>query len=174
MLAKRGKGKFRRYLRGNIHTTLDLGALAATTGVLVATHTVVESAWISSIKCSYSMADFTIQADAGPILVGVAHSDYSLAEVEEWIENTGSWSEADTVQSREVGRRYIRRIGEFTQQSLLGVNTLEDGRLIRTKCGWRVATGQGLNFFCYNVGSAPVAVTTPVVTVQGHANLWPS
>ncbi len=171
-----GRRKFRRYLRGSIDFQLALGTLA-TKVVIGGTvgDTVSEKAWCSSIVCSHSMADFTAAADKGPVVVGVAHGDYSDAEVEEWIETIDSWEEADMI-GQEIGRRKIRRIGTFRVPvgAVPGdIQILNDGRNIRTKCGWMLTTGQTLRFWAYNLGDASLT-TGAEYNVQGHANLWPA
>ncbi len=175
MVKKKGRGRFRRYLRGNIDHKLALTTLAAVTAAgSVLGDSVTESAYLTSLKARWSLGEFTAGAGIGPILVGVAHSDYSISEIEAWIENTGSWEVGDKVQSREIGKRFIRRVGVF--QTPLGDTqdmVLNDGKPIHTKCGWGLATGQTLRIWAYNMGSAAIATTVPNVRVQGHANLWP-
>ncbi len=162
-----------RYIRGTIDENFPLGTLAATTAVLEATQAVAERTFISSISASYSLSGFTAADNAGPIEIGVAHSDYSLVEVEEWIERLTSWSEADLV-SREVSDRKIRRIGMFDIPASVGESiALFDGIMVNTKLGWILNAGQGLNFYAYNVGSAALATSDPNVHCNGQANLWP-
>ncbi len=171
----RHRKKFRRYLRGNIDFALALGTLAPSVviGATVA-DTVTEKAWVSSISCSHALADFVAVADRGPILVGVAHGDYTDSEVEEWVESIDSWEEADQI-GQEVGRRKIRKIGQFRVPvgSVAGdVQVLNDGKNIRTKCGWMLTTGQTLRFWAYNQGDGALT-TGSEWNVQGHANIWP-
>ncbi len=149
--------------------------LAATTLIAVPfDETVNERTLVSSIDASYSLSNFTPIADVGPIEVGVAHGDYSDAEIEEWVENTGSWNEGDMVQSKEIGQRRIRSIGMFesTTSATDGV-TLNDGKPIKTKLNWILNQGQTLKLWAYNRGSANVATTVPDIHAVGHANLWP-
>ncbi len=167
--------KFRRYLKGNVDETLSLTTLAAKT--LVGTlfdETPDEKVWISSLKGIWSIADFTPAAGDGPILVGVAHGDYSDAEVEEVIENTGSWSEGDLVQSREIAKRLVRQIGVFDAETASSDHqVLNDGKPITTKLGWLLTTGKTLRIWAYNLGDSALATTVPQVRVNGHVNLWP-
>lgn len=162
-----------RYVRGNIAENIALGTLAANTLLLGATDTVNERSRISSIVCTYSLAGMTPTENAGPILIGVAHSDYTLAEVEAWVELQSGWDEGNLA-SREISARYIRRIGQFDVPPAANQSVaLNEGRQIKTKLNWVLLQAQGLNFFCYNTGTAAVATTDPNVHVQGHANLWP-
>ncbi len=177
MARRRGKGRrrFRKYLRGNIDEDMSLGVLAAADAVLQATETVNGRTFVSSVFLRWAMAGWTVIDGVGPILVGVAHSDYTAAEIEAWIEQTtGSWNEGDLVE-QEVATRKIRKIGIFEQvgQSL-GAQALNDGKPIRTKLGWVLNQGQGLSIWAYNLGTGSVATTDPTVHANGHANLWPN
>ncbi len=163
----------KKYVRGQVDENLSIGTLAART--LVAQQfdeTPQEEMFVSSIEASYSMSFATPGANIGPLLVGIAHSDYTAAEVEEFIENTGSWAVGDQI-AQEVGRRKIRIIGTFRDQGgNLDSYALNEGRPIKTKLGWNIITGQSLDVWAYNLGSAAYATTVPEVHVEGHVNLW--
>ncbi len=177
-LAKRkGRRKFRRYIKGNIDETQLLGTLATKTGIKNdITDNVDDTTWVSSIDAIWSMSNFTNIANAGPIMVGISHSDYTLAEIEEWIELTTGWSQAD-LRSKEISQRKIRRVGIFGYRGTGGTPAdfqyLNDGKLVHTKCGFMIAEGQTVGLWYYNMGSAALATTDPSVLTQGHANLWP-
>ncbi len=166
--------KFRKYIRGVVDEQLGIGTLAARTLVLVPFDEAVnERTFVSSIIATWSLRNATPTTDVGPLLVGVAHSDYSAAEVEAYIEATGTWDEGDLVQ-QEVMKRKIRIVGTFFIPS--GPNaqdTLNEGKKIRTKCGWISNQGQTLDVWAYNLGQAAFATTAPEVILNGHANLWP-
>lgn len=173
-MAKHGKKGYRRYLKGKIDIALALGTLATKDLVLQAEAGVLdEPAYLSSVKGTWSLDGFqNIQGD-GPVIVGVAHSDYTVAEIEEWIENTGSWTRGDKVQ-QETARRFIREVGVFTADSAsTETAVLNDGKPITTKCGWVLVTGQTVKVWAYNAGADALS-TGGVVHVLGHANLWPS
>ncbi len=173
-MARKGRRKFKRYIKGPIDITTLLGTLAGNT--LISTgpsDTVDDTTWCSSVNCIYSLSDYTAAAADGPILIGIAHSDYTDAEIEEWIENTTGWSQADKV-SQEVSRRKIRQIGVFpTPDSATLYSVLNDGRNITTKAGWMLSEGQNITFWMYNMGTSALATTDPRFRAQGHANLWP-
>ncbi len=176
-MARRGsKRKFRRYLRGNINISKALGTLAQTVGILQSVSDVVEdTTWCSSIKCQYAMNNWTGVINAGPIQVYVAHSDYSLQEIEAYIESTASWDQGDKI-AQEVRSRKIRHVGQFYPQGGSGAaatNDMNGGRFVRTKIGWMLSEGDTLTFCFYNGGQVAVGTTDPVVEIMGHANLWP-
>lgn len=180
-MAKRKGRKFRRYIRGNINEAQFLGSsLAANTGIrFVTAGTVDETTWLSSVKLTHSMNNFTVGQNIGPIAVYLAHSDYSLAEVEAFIEadSSQSWGEGDMVMKeiRSRGRR-IKQVGIYSPVSgslVTDTHVLNGGRPTRTKCGWTLTTGQGLSLIYYNTGTAACTTTSAEMQTNGHANLWP-
>ncbi len=176
-MPSKGKGrKYCRYLKGKINNDLALGTLAPTTLISeVIGDTLNEKAWLSSVKAVWSLSNFTPAVADGPILVGIAHSDYSSAEIEAWIENANSWEEADKI-GQEIARRKIREVGSFRSVDLSSSETitLNEGKPIHTKCGWQLASGQTVTIWAYNEGSSALGTTDPVVQTSGHANLWPN
>ncbi len=173
MAKKRSRRKFRRYLKGRIDFELALLTLVGNK-VLKGDETNVlsESAWLTSVKVTFALKDLDPQPGDGPIVVGVAHSDYTAAEIEEWVEEGGSWDQGDMV-SREKNRRKIREVGVFPVNLVTGTNVLNDGRVMRVKCGWNLRTGQTIAFWVYNSGSGAL-VSGSNLHVNGHANLWPN
>ncbi len=163
-----------RYLKGRVDETLTLSALAAATAAITDFDEVVnERTLVSSLVATWSMDDFTEGADSGPIEVGVAHNDYTGAEIEEFLENTGSWNEGAKVE-QEISRRQIRAIGVFeSAQQALGTTSLNEGKPLKTKLNWILNQGDTLRLWAYNRGTAAVATTVPNVHASGHANLWP-
>ncbi len=174
-LAKKGRGRrsFAKFIQGQIDTDLNLTTLAAKTLVgEVTSQTVVDTARVGSIACTYSLADLTVSANVGPITFGVAHSDYSDAEVEAWVENQGGWDIGNMV-DREIGARRIRQIGVFLSGNGPTLNAVfNDGRVTKTKLNWILSEGDGLRFWCYNSGNAAIATTVPNFNVLGVANIW--
>lgn len=171
---RRRKRRMRRYIKGNIDLNGNLGTLAAVTGILLVPADVVEEqAFISSVKCIYSLAGITQGDNVGPIHVGIAHSDYTLSEIEAWIEQSTGWAQGDKV-AQEISSRLIRRIGTFDMPDVVGDSvTLNLGKPITTKLGWGLTTGQNVVFYVYNEGSVALSTTDPNVHITGHANLWP-
>ncbi len=162
-----------KYIRGNIDEFLALVTLGGKTVVADPFDDAVnERTLISSIVATYSLRNFTPATDDGPIMIGVAHSDYSAAEIEEYIENTGSWDEGNKV-SQEIASRLVRILGTFeTPTGVDDARTLADGKKMKTKLNWILNQGQTLDFFAYNLGSSALT-TGAIVSAQGHANLWP-
>ncbi len=176
MAKRKSRRKFRRYIKGRIDFELSLGTLSGN-DVLSGNESQVltETAWLSSVKCTWALGDFTTGTGDGPLWVGVAHSDYTDAEIEEWIEDGATWDQGNKVATREVAKRLIRQVGVFQNLSTTaaGVDALNMGRPITTKCGWGLITGQTVKFWVYNSGSGGL-VTGALLKINGHANLWPN
>lgn len=174
-MAKKGRRKFRRYLRGAVNADLSGGTLAAKSlSSADFPDVVTETTWVSSVIARWTMDNWTSGDGEGPLLIGLAHSDYTNDEIEEFIENTTSWEVGNLV-GQEQAKRKIRMIGTFDNRPATGPDdaiVLNDGKPIRTKCGWMLNTGQTVNLWAYNTGSQTLT-TAPRIRGYGHANLWP-
>ncbi len=162
-------------MRGNIASNFNLGTLAGRTliGNLVA-DVVTETTWCTSARLTWSLDAVTKGADVGPIVVGIAHGDYTDSEIEAWLELTSGWDQSDLV-SREIARRKIRIVGTFENVAEPTTwSALNDGKPITTKLGWMLSTGETLRLWAWNSGSSAFAMTDPEVKATGHANLWPT
>ncbi len=109
----------------------------------------------------WSMDDVT--QGQGPTLVGIAHGDYSDAEIEQWLEATTSIAGGDLI-ANEQARRKCRRVGMFAGDS---VEKLNDGKSIKTTLKFVLAGGQNLKFWAYNKSGDAYSTTSPVVRVNG-------
>ncbi len=176
-LARHGRGRKGRsmagYLKGNVDESLSLGTLAATT--LVADtwdESPEEQTLISSIVCTWTLDQIT--SPQGPIIFGVAHSDYSDAEIEAVIENQASWDRGSKVE-QEVAKRLVRQIGVFASGDSTNNASdydFNDGRPMKIKLNWVLNTGDTLKMWAYNTSATALATTVPILRCHGHANLW--
>ncbi len=155
-------------LKGNVDETLALATLASNTllGALF-DETPDETVFALSLECTWSMAEHT--PAEGPIVVGVAHGDYTDAEIEAVIENTGSWDRGDLVQ-QEVARRKVRIVGVF--DGLLSEEKLNDGLPIKTVLKFEILTGKTLRLFAYNRDASSLT-TGSLILINGHVWLKP-
>ncbi len=172
-MARKRRGKnMRNYLRGNVDENLVLLTLDPVTAVLVVfDEAVIQRTLATSIVATWSMRDFSVGAGDGPVMVGVSHSDYTTAEIEEWIETSSSWSPADKI-GQEIAKRQIRMVGTFRAAGQAGGATLlSDGRPIKTKLNWMLQNTTTLNLWAYNLGTSALS-TGAAVNVQGHVNLF--
>ncbi len=168
---KSRKRRMGRYIRGNVNEVLALGTLGPVTVISAAFDNVVsERTLVSSVVATYAIENFTPNAGDGPIAVGLAHSDYSDAEIQAVMTATASWAEGDLV-AQEIAKRKVRRVGVFDPNE--SGDVLNDGKAIKTKLNWILNSGQTLRVWAFNTGASTLATTDPDVTVEGHANLWP-
>ncbi len=102
-------------------------------------------------------------AGEGPIIVGIAHNDYTDVEVAENLNQTGMEDSGDMI-AKEQGRRLVRRSGQFS-----GVATdevLNDGKPVRTRIGFVITDGFSLAFWAQNKNGGPLT-TGAVLEVSG-------
>lgn len=157
-VAKRRRRKSKGFQAVRINQAVTVGALAD--GALISSvcpDVVTTEKWAIATKLMVSMRDHT--AGEGPLIVGLAHNDYSDAEMLEWHGATGSWDTSDKI-AQEQARRKCRNIGEFS-----GLNTeevLNDGRPIKTKLKFRIEEGKTLDFFVINESGAQLTTGTVV------------
>ncbi len=164
-----------RYIRGNVDEEVALTTLASKDVVgAIFDEVVNERTLVSSLVAAWALNNFTPGANIGPFAFGVAHSDYTDAEIEEYLEQTGQWDEGN-LQSQEVSKRKIRRIGVIGGDidDAADIGQFNDGRPKKTKLNWILLQGQSLRLWAYNMGSANVATTAPSLVCNGHVNLWP-
>ncbi len=169
MAKRRARRRRTKILKGIVDENMSLGTLANTTLIAAAfDESVNERSFLISMEATWHMQD--ISTSGGPVTVGVAHADYSAAEIEQWIENTGSWNEGNLVQ-QEISMRKIRQVGVFAMND--SDESLNDGLLIKTPLRWIVNQGQGLSLWAYNDSGAALT-TGNVVTVDGWCWIRPT
>ncbi len=105
-------------------------------------------------------------AGDGPMVVGLAHNDYTAAEIEEFIEASASWDSGDKI-ANERRKRKIRIVGIFPLAAADEV--LNDGRPLKTKLGFVVEIGNTLKVWAYNPSTGTIA-TGVVVNITGGIN----
>ncbi len=105
-----------------------------------------------------------LTAGDGPIIVGYAHSDFSVTEIKEAIEASASISVGDQV-AQERANRKVRLVGQLTDL----VEELNDGKPVKTKLNWLIPIGKEVNIFAYNDGAA-LLTTGAVVSCSG--DMW--
>lgn len=124
-------------------------------------HAVNNDVWCVSMDAICSAHGHS--AGEGPYIVGVAHGDYTDAEIEEWFEATGSWDQGDKI-ANEQARRKCRVIGIFNGNT--SEETLFDGKPKRVKLGFKLQAGQYLKLWCYNESTGAFTTGT-IVELKG-------
>lgn len=159
------------YIKGAIDESSNLGTLAS--GVLKGDNfdeSVTEKTLVSSIVGVWAIDQLSLAQ--GPLLVGIAHSDYTDVEIQEVLDATNSWTKSDKV-AQEVAKRLVRIIGVFQGDGATVADySLNDGKPIKTKLNWMLETGQTLKMWTQNRSDSALSVTVPIVRLSGHANLW--
>ncbi len=116
-----------------------------------------------SMESTWSMEDHV--PGEGPILVGYAHGDYTVAEIKEFILSGSSINIGNMVE-RERAERRIRHVGTFSGEN--ASETLNDGRPIKTRLNWRIPIGTNLNVWFFNDSINALSGST-VMKVNGHS-----
>ncbi len=127
--------------------TLALGALAANTlvlGDLLGAAFTDRAFRVLYVKAAWNMR--TITVGDGPIKVGFAHGDYSVAEVDEHLE-VDFVSEGGKIEA-ERRDRLVRRVGGFPGLDIDEV--LNDGKEIFTRLNWKLPEGHNLAAWAKN------------------------
>ncbi len=149
-MANRKRGGRRFYRNRNFvvipfENTLALSTLA-TDAVLTdpALASLEEDLFVISVDCQFQIDGLT--QSEGPITVGWAHGDLSVAEIAEAI-NAAPTGPRDII-ANERARRPVRKAGRFS--GLTAEETLNNGLPIRNVCKFLVSDGVPFNMWARN------------------------
>ncbi len=159
---KRSSGSFRAV---PFSIQLATGALGAETVIKVdvfASNSTRDS-WITSIDYTASIRDHT--AGEGPLQIGFAHDDYTVAEIKECLESGASFDPGNKI-AQEQSRRLVRAAGIFSGAAAF--ESLYDGRPKRRKIGFLVSQGFNLAFWIKNNDGAALT-GGGIVEISGTA-----
>ncbi len=153
-----------------VATSVAIGALATGdlgTGVL--TLAASDTYRLVTTKLAYSWTDVQAVID-DTMEFGLAHSDYSAAEIEECIEAGASIDLGNKVQ-QEQANRLVRTIGVFNQGTHdVGAGaSFNDGLPVKVKLNWKMSIGDTLNVWFRN-GSGVVYTTGSSISAIG--DIW--
>ncbi len=171
--ARRGRGRSRRKFnlrKVRINSENAVGALAtldvASAGL---TATTADKIRFISLIGSWTWSDLQ-QITDDAMAFGVAHSDYTAAEIEECLEATGSMDLGDKV-AAEKANRLVREIGMFSSVTSAAGSGVQfnDGKPVKTKLNWLMSAGDSLVVWVRN-SSSLVYVTGSSINFAG--NLW--
>lgn len=163
-LAKHRRRKRRPLNVLSTDNVMSLGALAADTGILApltsGSVNLGENYWCTSIDLWLTVRGASV--GEGPVSIYVCHSDYSLAEIEEYIEGTTQFSPLDLV-GREIARRKIRLVTTIAQTAVnIEVN---EGRPYRVPIRWMCHGGTtGIVLCAYNTDTTQL--TAYIISTQ--------
>ncbi len=139
-----------------VNANLDLATLANATVAGVNLTGLADDYWLQSADLSWTMDGHT--AGEGPILVGIASGDLSVAEVKEAI-NAVPTSRSDRV-AREHASRPVRRVGQF--DGAAAGEKLFDGAVKRTPGKIYCAEGDEIIAWAFNGSGAPLTDGTNI------------
>ncbi len=152
-----------------IQSSSAIGALASLDVVSAVVGTAASDTYrLKSLKASYSVADLGASIDDA-FQFGIAHSDYTAAEIEECLEAAGAIDFGDKI-AQEQANRLVRRIGTITNMGTGVAGTglpFNDGKPVSTKLNWLMAIGDQLQIWVRN-GSGVVYTTGALLTLSGH------
>ncbi len=106
---------------------------------------------VMSINLNWLISNLAAVADGG-FEFGVAHSDYSAAEIEESLEASGAIDVGDKV-AQEQSNRLVRTIGTISPS---GIDTIGGevgflgGRPVKTRLNWLLSIGDTLQAWVRN------------------------
>ncbi len=121
-----------------------------------------EPTFCISADVTVSSRGFT--AGEGPLVIGLAHSDYSAAEIEEALEAVTSWNLSNLIEREQAGRK-VRTIGALP--ILVAAEVMENGSKIKVKLGFTVAAGHTLKLWGWNQSGSPMT-TGGLIELQGR------
>ncbi len=154
-----------------IASSTSIGALATldvTSGTI--TNAPTDKIRFISVDLAYSWSDKT-PADDG-LEFGLAHGDYSAAEIEECLEAQSAIDVGDKTE-QERADRLVRTVGIISGGgdgvAAAGGSVFNDGKPMKTKLNWLMGAGDQLQVWVRN-GSATVYTTGGSILTQG--NLW--
>ncbi len=167
----RGRGRRRAFnlRRVRVQQSLAPGALATgdvTVGPLTAA--ITDPLRIVSVNFTYAITDVKAVPDDG-FEFGLAHSDYTAAEIEECLENQSAIDLGDKI-AQEQANRLVRHIGIMTGQTAVNAGyTFNDGRPVKTKLNWRMSSGDTLNLWIRNASDT---VWTTGSNLVSNGDMW--
>lgn len=165
MMAKKKTGRARAFpLRGvRVTPRMSLGTLASQTVLVAALVPTSDAQYrLMSVNTTWSLVNFT--AADGPVTVGYAHNDYTIAEIKECLEETSDISPGDKI-AQEQANRWVRVVGTLGGA---GRSTLNDGQPVKTRLNWAIQIGSAVNIFAYNE-SAGGLTTGGIIDCVGKA-----
>ncbi len=120
-----------------------------------------------SADLTWTIRDGTV--NEGPLQIGLAHGDYTVAEIKEWLDV--DLSNPANLIAREQGGRKCRRTGFFQQGLGAAGEVLNDGKMIRTRLKFLMNDGVSLDFWVHNQSGASLSGGATVIvsgTVYGR------
>ncbi len=139
---------------------VTLGTDTALTKDLVGTSQ--SSFRLISTNLSWTLTGLT--GGDGPIVVGFAHSDYTVAEIKEALTAAVAIDKGDKIAQEQAGR-LVRVVGTMND----GVQALNDGKPVKTRLNWLIGIGDTVKIFAWNDGTGSL---TTGAFLNAMGDLW--
>ncbi len=153
--------------RVRVTPTRSLSTLGANLAIVTGTTGGSTSAYRAvSLKGTWTKSGGTL--GEGPIIVGFAHSNYTVTEIKECLESSSSIAVGLKIE-QEQSNRLVRIVGTFGSKT---DESLRNGLPVKTRLNWLIpASGSGVevNIFAYNDGGS--ALTTGTV-IKFNGDMW--
>ncbi len=170
-MAYKKKGRRRSFNLRRVRLAIGVPALALAASDVAsgAIHSgVVDPLRVISVNASYSWSNIITAVDDG-LEFGLAHSDYSAAEIEECLEASASIDIGDKL-AQEKANRLVRRIGSIAATTIANSGAaFNDGRQVKTRLNWLLSTGDFIQLWIRN-GSTVIWTTGSEVSLIG--DMW--
>ncbi len=146
----------------NVDESIVLGALVDNSVISVDSDPFGREFYAISTDLYWGLDALTV--GEGPIVVGVAHNDYTDVEMAETLNQTGMEDPGDKI-AQERGRRLVRRAGQFS--GVASNQVLNDGKVLRTRIGFVLTDGFSLAFWAQNKSNSAPLTTGAAINVNG-------
>ncbi len=154
-----------------INSGLAIGALASADVIAGAiTNAPTDPMRFISVDLAYGITDLAAVIDDA-FAFGLAHGDYTAAEIEECLESGASMDLGNKVE-QEQANRLVREIGLITKAAAAasgGGLPFNEGKPVHTKLNWLMSIGDQLQLWVRN-NSGVVYTTGSTLAVSGK--LW--
>lgn len=123
---------------------------------------------IISVQFTYGVSDLASVSDDGHEF-GLAHSDYSDAEIEECLEASGSVNAGDLVTQEQADRK-VRIIGQMVGAGASGSGlSFNHGMPVKTRLNWAMTIGDLLKIWIRNASGV---VWTTGASLDAQGVMW--
>ncbi len=153
-MAKRTPRRRRRWTANMKSVRVDaLDALGALVDGVVSTTPLLdvsdEEYRVLSVNGTWTLRDGTVTE--GPIVVGIAHGDYSVTEIKECLDAQAAVGRGDKIVN-EQSKRLVRIVGAFSGDGTH--ESLNDGKPIHTRLNWHIPESKTLVTWAWNKSGA--------------------
>ncbi len=157
--------KDRNFVAIPFQSQLSLGTLADLTAVRISltSGVLLEDLFIISIDATVVLREHT--AGEGPIYVGFAHTDYTVAEIKEALDVDALLGPSKKIEG-EQARRLVRRWGTFRGADTTEIIALANGGNKRYRVGWTQQDGALVQGYIFNTSGAALT-TGSVIEMDG-------